>query len=213
MKRIMIPLTLLASVAAAFTLTSTARAQPIAPEWVEIAGLSAFGSGCPPGSYSALLSPDYLALTIKFGDFDAQLDPTVFPPINNPNEFCTLSVLLDFPGGWSYSLIDATYRGRVDLGVGTKGQQTSEYWFQGVPGSPSFSSSFLGPFFGPYERKDDLEVAAWVWSPCGVKRYLNIDADVSVSNAMNPAAKAYMNLKTAEIAVEATYGITWRLCD
>lgn len=213
MRRIIMTLaTALASALVVATSAGEASAQ-VAPEWVEIVDWSAGGSGCPAGSVFPVMSPDNLALTLKFREFDAQLDPTLSPPVNNGSEFCNISVLLNFPAGFSYSLISATYKGRVDLGPGTIGQQTSEYWFQGAAGSSAlFSSTFMGFAFGPYSRTDQLGVGALVWSPCGVDRYMNIDADVSVSNSSSPRNKAYMNVKTADIAVDVTYGITWRFC-
>jgi hypothetical protein len=211
MRTIMLLSVALASAFAFVARVPSAHAQT-APEWVRILKADGSGSGCPPGSISTVISPDLLSLTVKFSSFDARVGPNAGPN-SLPSKSCTMSVLLDFPAGWSYSLITADYLGRADLGEDTVGEQTSTYWFQGfLPSGEEFRTTLTGPFFSAYSRRDELPVGARVWSPCGLRRNLNIDADVSVSNTANASSNAFMNVKIAEFTNQVTYGITWRKC-
>lgn len=212
MKKFMLALTTLASAFAASALASTAHAQPSS---VTIADQKAAGSGCPQGSASAVLSPDKKAITITFAKFAAQLDPTVHPIINEPSKSCTVSLLLKFPGPYSYSIGTVDHKGRADIGPKAIGQQSATYWFMGelIHAHP-LSTTIQGFFFGDYVRRDTLGLADRVWSPCGELRHLLIDVNVSVSNTANPSTKAYINSTHIEFVTRAThkYGLEWRKC-
>lgn len=211
MKKAIVLLSAVAASAAFGVHATTAEAQPpVAPEWVRIDRISANGSGCPAGTVTAAISPDRQAVTLTFADFDASVAPGLDPA--RSSEFCGINLLLNYPGGWSFSIVTADYEGRVNLGPRVVGQQTSTYWFQGQLGRPRFATTIVGPAFGPYFRRDTLGTGAIVWSPCGARRYLNIDSDVSVSNMANPSASGFMNVKYLDVTVQVTYGLTWRLC-
>jgi Domain of unknown function (DUF4360) len=200
----------LGALLASYPYSEAAAAPPIAPESVRIVGVDADGSGCPPGSVTAYITADRQVLGLTFREFDAQVGPGLAPSAGN--SFCGVTVSLDYPAGWSYTLVSSTYRGRADLAPGVIGQQTSTYWFLGQTRQAEFNTTLFGPFFGPYTREDLIATSARVWSPCGVVRPLKIDADLSVSNTASPGARGFMNVKFQDISVVVTYGLTWRLC-
>lgn len=211
MKKLIILSAALAASAALCLGARDADAQLVAPEFVEIDRVSANGSGCPVGTVTAEISPDRQALTLVFADFDAAVGPDVDPA--RSSEFCNVSVLLDYPGGWSYSLISSDYFGRANLGAGVIGRQQATYWFQGAfSRRATFSTILQGPFVGDYIRRDLLDTEAFVWSPCGTRRSMNINSNVLVS-LVNPEGRGFMNVEVNEIAVRVTYGLTWRLCE
>lgn len=208
MEKIMCLSVVLASAFAFSALGDAAHAQPrAAPDWVKIASIQAAGSGCSSRNVRAQLSPDNHALLFTSLEIEAELDPTVTPSVNNPSKACNISMLLDYPAGWTFTLVSADHVGRASLEEGTLGQQTSTTWFQGdlVRGG-TFSTTLQGPFFGAgYKRREALSGPA-AWAPCYGQRYLNINVDVSVSNSQNPTAKAYMK------GVARGYQLAWKEC-
>jgi len=181
-----------------------------APENVEVRGFAYNGSGCPLGTVAWYIPDDRRALTLIFGqNFTAQASPLTAP--SDARKFCQLAIDLDFPAGYSYSVISADYRGFAELEDAVVGTQTSLYYFSGFTG-PRFRSRYVGPFSDSYFRRDTLGIEAAVWSPCGASRPLNISTQVAVSTLGNPTGSGMMTVDSIDLAVRQTYGLVWRKC-
>jgi len=180
------------------------------PDTVTISNLKFGGSGCPDGSVSAMLSPDYQALTLIFDDYMAEVGPDV----QNAKKrlFCQIGVQLDFPPGLTFSLVDLTYSGFASLDPGLTAQQKSTYYFQGQKqdDSYSFRTYLKGAWDGDYQRTDTLETVSW--APCGAKRSLNIVTSVQLDNKYNKRGSGLITLDSIDGQVTEEYGIRWRKC-
>lgn len=183
-------------------------AAPSAPDQVTIVSMVVAGPGCPPGTTSSYVTLDGLVLGLGFGELDARVGPGI--PPSQGSERCGVTLLLEHAEGWSYSLVSAVYRGRADLAQGVIGEQTSTYWFPGETRQEELSTTLSGPFFGPYVREDRIAMAS-VWSPCGARRPLKIDVEISAS-ALDRGATGFMNVKHLDVALDVTYGVEWRRC-
>src|SRR5690349_14114895 len=106
MKKIFV--SFVAATAAALVFAPRAEAQP-APEFVLINDVDYGGTGCPGGSVASQISGDRRSLTLLFDEFVSQAAPAL--PPGEARKSCDLTVLLDFPTGWSFTILTADYRG------------------------------------------------------------------------------------------------------
>ncbi len=198
----------LASVAAA-ALTGTA-AFADAPGYARIRSISYAGSGCPAGTVSQNVAPDLQAFTLIFDSFLAEKGPGI--PLSQSRKNCQVALDVDFPSGWSYTVMTVDYRGYVALDAGVRGTQKSTYYFQGQSRQAPLSTVMTGPRSGDYQIRDTLGLSAVVWSPCGAQRALNINAQVRVEGGTSRNAQGMITLDSIDGQLKHVYGIRWQRC-
>jgi hypothetical protein len=131
MKRMIITLAILAAGLAGTGTTRTAHAQ-VSPPSMRIRSFTHGGSGCPERSVGVNITAD--GFVFSFDRFVASVGPSV--EVAEKRKFCTLTVELDFPEGFSFSVADVDFRGFADLGAGIVGTQRASYYFAGFPPRP-----------------------------------------------------------------------------
>jgi len=181
------------------------------PNQVFIRNITANGSGCPIGSVGSDISPDAKAFTLTFSDYQAEMGPGI--PLSESRKNCQVSVAMNIPQGWSYTLLKVDYRGFATLDPGVIGQQRSTYYFQGASGRTNSGSLFTN-MYGPYSKdfivSDDIEIQDLVWSPCGVTRSLNINTEVRLQGPRG--SRGYITQDSIDGELTQTYLISWRRC-
>ncbi|TWW08152.1 hypothetical protein E3A20_27190 [Planctomyces bekefii] len=193
---------------AAATFAGAAQAQ--VPNYVRVRNISWAGSGCPAGSVAQNVSPDLQAFTLLFDSYIAQVGPGV--PIVEKRKNCQLSVDLDFPQGWSYTIFTVDTRGYASLEPGVNGLQQSRYYFMGSAATGTLKTPLVGPVDRDYQIRDVLGLSALVWSPCGATRALNINTEVRLDNSCAPGASGMMTIDSIDGNLKLIYGIQWRRC-
>lgn len=181
------------------------------PAGVTIRGIAYAGSGCPAGSVAENISNDAKALTLLFDSYVAEVGPGV--PFSEQRKNCQIAVDLQFPSGWSFSIIDVDYRGYASLEPGVIGTQKASYYFQGQSRTGNLQTNLYGPVTKDYHIRDTLGVDAQVWSPCGASRALNINSQVRVDNSRNTRARGVMTLDSVDAQITHVYGLQWRRCN
>jgi hypothetical protein len=68
-------------------------------------------------------------LTLIFDDMVAAVGPGIAASEMRKN--CVLNLLLHYPQGFQYSVLDTTYRGYVYLDAGIAAKQEALFWFSG----------------------------------------------------------------------------------
>lgn len=179
------------------------------PAYVRIRGLSWAGSGCPAGSVASNVSADLKAFTLLFDNYVAQVGPGI--PLGESRKNCQIAVDLDFPAGWSYTVMTVDYRGYGSLESGVRGEEASAYYFQGSSATGRLTTALIGPTARDYQIRDTLGISAFVWSPCGLQRALNINSQVRLTSS-NPSARGLMTVDSIDGQLVHTYGIVWRRC-
>ncbi len=201
---------LIARLAGALLLLSGAtQAFADAPTYVRVRSISYAGSGCPAGSVAQNISPDRMAFTLLFDQYIAEIGPGI--PLANSRRNCQILTDLDFPQGWSYSVLTVDYRGYANLEAGVTGQQQSAYYFQGSSTTARLATTFNGPTARDYQIRDTLGLSAVVWSPCGAQRALNINTQVRLSSASR-FAQGMLTTDSIDGQVKQIYGFQWRRC-
>lgn len=191
-------------------LTSAAFASDPHPEYVRVRHINYAGTGCPAGSVAQNLAPDGKAFTLLFDQYVAEAGPGVALTAGRKN--CAINVDLDFPQGWSYSILDVDYRGFVQLDAGATAEQKSAYYFQGDFRTASLATVMRGPLTKDYQIRDSLGLEALVWSPCGASRSLNINTQVRTA-ALSRSARGLITIDSIDGELTHVYGIRWRRCN
>lgn len=202
----------LALVGAPLFLSLAASAQADVPDYVRVRNIHYAGTGCPAGSVAENISPDRQAFTVSFDQYIAAIGPGV--AITEKRKNCQLTVDLDFPPGWSFTIFSVDYRGYVSLERNVQGSQQSKYYFQGQAATGTLVSQFNGPIDDDYQIRDELGLSAQVWSPCGAQRALNINSIVLLNNARNRNGSGLMTLDSidGQLRLVHRYGLQWRRC-
>jgi hypothetical protein len=209
MKKII--LTAMATIISALALgTSASAASSSLPPYARLRHISFAGTGCPAGSVAGLFDADVTAFRVYFDDFVAQTGPGL--PMSEKRKNCQLSIDFDIPAGWSFSVASMEYRGFVDLDAGVTAQQTSTYYFQGAAQTARLSTTINGPIARSYDIKDTLAIEGQVWSPCGLNRALNVNAQVLV-NSTSSRREGIITLDRLDARVAHIFGLQWRRCN
>lgn len=168
------------------------------------------GTGCKDGSVAVDLSSDYEAMTLIFDKYEAQIGGDA--ESSKKRRFCQILVDLDFPAGFSFTLVSLDYSGYASLDYGVNAEQKSTYYFQGFAKDErfSFKTKLFGVLDQDYDRRDVLEMAAW--SPCDKKRGLNIVTTLQLDNRKNKHGEGLITLDSIEGVVKEKYGLRWRKC-
>jgi len=195
---------------ATVTLGSSQVLAQMSPANVTIRSISYAGSGCPAGSVSQNLAPDFKAFTLLFDSFIASVGPA--EPISQKRKNCQINVDFSFPQGWTYALVSFDYRGFVDVERDVIGLQQTSYYFQGAPQTARFKTSMPGPVSRDYQVRDALDLTATVWSPCGESRSLNINSEVRLDNTRNRNGRGLITVDSVDGNIAHTYGIAWKRC-
>ncbi len=174
---------------------------------VTIQGVAANGTGCPPGSVVAAITPDRSQVELLFSKFSAELDkkPTQFDSQTN----CTASIQLKYPSGWSVSWDRVEQRGFVDLSGGAQGQIRNRFY---IPGNGGFDISRVYNF-----RTNDVEDYTFVqdaisdiFTECGAQVPLNVDTRVRLYGTPTGYNTVTVDSETAK--VRTLLHLTWRRC-
>jgi hypothetical protein len=137
-------------------------------ETVQIAGVDYSESGCPKSSASFTVSPDGQELSILFDAFSA----------TNGQAICNLSIPIEIPEGYQFSLYDIDYRGFV--AANTNANLRVAYSFVDQIGS-GFNKIFQDEI--NYDVQDNLVTLADARSPNGDRVNLQIDLSLTVTGS------------------------------
>ncbi len=206
--KVLAPIAILASTPL-FALSRTVPEQPIL-----IDNISFKGTGCSDASTASVnVAPDKQAFTVSFSEFIAEAGPGIPASANRKN--CNLTLDLDIPAGWQFSIVDFNFRGFVNLDAGVNAEHSATYFLQGDPQQLKFSSVSKGSFTQDYVYTDKVGVGSVVWSACGAKRALSVNTAIRVWNTDKvkfPTAAGLITNDTIDGQIVQKYGITWRQC-
>ena len=180
------------------------------PDYVRVRSISYAGSGCPAGSVAENISLDKQAFTLLFDSYIAEVGPGV--PVREKRKNCQLLVDLDFPQGWTYTVMDVDYRGYVSIERGVTAEQSSAYYFQGQGQSGTLETKIKGEKDDDYHLRDLVGLSALVWAPCGARRALNINTQIQVDNSANKRAAGLMTVDSVDGQLTQIFHLKWERC-
>ena len=182
------------------------------PSYVKINSIAAAGTGCPLGTIAKNVSSDKKAFTMTFSDYIAEVYDGSLPADSRRN--CTLTVDLDFPEGWSYSVVNFDYRGYVYLDEKVNAIAKAQYYFQSQEQNAEFVSRLTGETDRDYHFRDSLGLDAVIWSPdCdGASRPLNLQTQIRVNNNRNKNGEGFITVDSIDGEFSQSYGLVWKKC-
>ncbi|WP_046729081.1 DUF4360 domain-containing protein [Streptomyces humi] len=181
------------------------------PDKIVINVATVNGSGCPAGTTAVAVSEDNEAFTVTYSAYLAQAggnsDPTAF------RRNCQLNLVVHVPGGFTYAIASADYRGFASLQQGATGTQRASYYFQGSSNTAAASHPFSGPYNDNWQATDTTDWAQLVWAPCGVQRNFNINTELRVNaGTANPGKVSFMTMDSTDGDISTVYHLAWKQC-
>ena len=165
------------------------------------------GNGCPAGTASVTLSPDYKSLSLIFDQFIVEAGGA---NRSLERKSCSVAIPVHIPQGFSVSVINADYRGYVSLPFQASARMTAEYFLAGSVG-PRFDKVFMGKTDTDYQFSNQIGVQAVVWSACGADTILRVNAAMLVrTNRQNDQATATVD--SADFKTGILYQLQWKRC-
>lgn len=187
------------------------------PSDIQILSATWSGNGCPANTVSTSLSPDRTAITFGFDAFQTYIGPGVPPQEHTKN--CAIHLQLKYPGGYQFSLVEATYHGFAILDEGVTGSFLSSYFFSQDADALSTTRTEIqggGLWAGGqvYTKQDQIPTASMIYSPCGAEGMLNVNNRISLrTDGKNPEASGSITDDDATIAFTQQVNIQWQKCE
>ncbi|GAA2483245.1 DUF4360 domain-containing protein [Streptomyces gobitricini] len=177
---------------------------------IEIATVN--GSGCPQGTAAVAVAPDNTAFTVTYSDYLAQVGVGAKPTDFRKN--CQLNLIVHVPGGFTYAVASADYRGYAKLEPGATAEQKASYYFQGSPDTARTSHPYRGPYDNNWQATDQTDWGQLVWAPCGAKRNFNINTELRVSAGTSDPAKtnSFITMDSTDGDIKTIYRLAWKEC-
>jgi hypothetical protein len=187
---------------------------PAPEEPILIENVSFKGTGCADESTASVnISEDKQAFTVTFSEFLAEAGVGI--PASASRKNCALTLDLDIPAGWQFSIADFNFRGFMTLDQGISAEHSATYFLQGDPKQLKFASTNKGPFSEDYVYTDTIGIGSQVWSACGIKRALSINTAIRVWNTNKikfPTAAGLITNDSIDGEITQVWGLTWRKC-
>jgi hypothetical protein len=180
-----------------------------------VADVTAAGSGCPAGSWNALISPDGQTFTLLFSAYEVKVSPGQLFDIKQ----CLVNVGFRDPQGLPLSFVlgEVTHQGYALLDTpGMRATRTSRYVFSANGASahgltpPTQFANIVGPYQSSYVQTDD--VFSGKWSPCASISNLVVDTNLMLQNDAQRRGSGYLNTATVDGALTVAFRIAWRHC-
>lgn len=210
----------LASVVTAALLSASAMAADVntlngpdlANEGIEIYGFDYGGNGCPEGTASALMTPDYSKISMFFDAYSAD---STYGNTGRVRKSCNLGISVKVPHGLTVALVGLQYRGYIDNEPGAFTSLQADYFFAGERVGARLRKEWLDedyPITEDFLVDDSFHIGSIVWSPCGEDAIIR--ANTSIRAYQGPdEGKAEIQLDTVDVSSKIEYQLQWDSCD
>ncbi|RPA77082.1 hypothetical protein BJ508DRAFT_417294 [Ascobolus immersus RN42] len=166
------------------TLLSRSAVPPV--DSVSIKGVVYGGSGCPQKTADPIISKDGKSITIDYDSSKYTAFQHKSSSVADSRKNCQITLKLEFPSGWSYSVAETSYAGHVKLDKGVTATQTINYYFSGETDQVTQFASFQGPVDKDFVVVDTIAYEKNVWSSCSSStELLNVNSALRVEGDGN----------------------------
>lgn len=181
---------------------------------ITIVSASTSGSGCPSGTVSTDLSPDKTVITFGFDAFQTFIGPEF--SIRDRSKNCQLHLNLQYPGGFTFSVVESTYHGFAYLEEGVTGSFYSTYYFSQDAGKTTTTKTSIEgggewALGQVYTKSDKVPTTGLIWAPCGASGILNINNRIGLSST-NKTSEGMLTDDDATVAFTQQLHLTWAEC-
>jgi hypothetical protein len=184
--------------------SQAAKAVAPAPEGAgSIESVEYVGTGCPAGSTTTGLSPDKQVATSIFSSFVASAGPGT--PPGDASKNCLMTLQINVPEGWQYSLESVHHRGFAGLERNVTASRQSLYIISGNPAQVTPPAQFQGETTDDYTH-EDVGPDNGVWSPCGGGQVLYAATQIEVDNRGRSGRGGQLTVDTIDTELQ------WKTC-
>ncbi|KAG7288391.1 hypothetical protein NEMBOFW57_007923 [Staphylotrichum longicolle] len=180
-------------------------AAPPAPKDIKIVNVTAIGSGCPVGHAYVNVDATGTIFDVAFDEYIVTAGPGSSP--SNSRKNCRISINLQFPAGYQFSVIETRFTGYASLSQGQTGTCRAGYTFAGDSSQEVvFQKNILAPYEDNYNMIAGVGVESF--SRCGGSTaILNVNSEIRIT----PISTPYPGTMTVRAPYKAT--LQWRRCD
>eukprot|EP00244_Chara_vulgaris_P013477 TRINITY_DN7716_c0_g1_i1.p1 TRINITY_DN7716_c0_g1~~TRINITY_DN7716_c0_g1_i1.p1 ORF type:complete len:202 (+),score=24.43 TRINITY_DN7716_c0_g1_i1:261-866(+) len=173
---------------------------------VSIAHVSYNGNGCPSGSTEVILSSDLQSLTAIYSQYTAYTPG----PVANRRRYCTVSVGLKYPTGFTFAVGTVTYRGFAQLDKGVVGTLAASYYFAGTTETAKTFRKLPSPFNNNFEFSDKFLTA--VYTPCGLTAPRNLVLKSEVRVVPKAKMSGLVTVDSQDLSLKQIFRLNWKNC-
>ncbi|ABC32377.1 conserved hypothetical protein [Hahella chejuensis KCTC 2396] len=180
-------------------------------EDIEIYDFAYGGSGCPSGSASAVMSPDYSKISMFFDQYTADSTTT---DSGRVRKSCNLGVAVRVPHGLTVALVALDYRGYVDNAPGAYASLQANYFFAGESVGSRLNKEWIdpeNPIVEDFLVEDNFRIGSISWSPCGEDAIIRANTSIKAYKAAD-GGKAEIQLDTVDASSKIEYQLQWDTC-
>ncbi|WP_026923706.1 DUF4360 domain-containing protein [Glycomyces arizonensis] len=180
------------------------------PDSIVIDVATVNGSGCPAGTAAVAVNEGNTSFTVTYSDYLAQAGGDSSPLDFRKN--CQLNLIVNVPGGFTYAIARADYRGFGYLEEGATGTQKASYYFSGDAQTSSATHVLEGPYSDNWQFSDEVDAPQLVYKPCGEERNFNINTELRVRAGDDPDLVSFMAMDSTDGDIETVYHFAWKRC-
>ena len=199
--------TILGTTALFLATTTVASAHNLGAVTIEKVGYA--GNGCPAGSAEVILANDKKSASVIFDDYIVEAGGHGQRTFQRKK--CDIAFGLKVPNGFSVALIDADYRGFVDLPRRAKATFTRDYFFAGTRG-PRLKKSWKGETSEDFFVKDRMGVMSRVYSACGADVILRSKTATTIRTSRGNEAMIAVDSADLTSKTIFRYNFSWKKC-
>ncbi|KAK4118999.1 hypothetical protein N657DRAFT_582523 [Parathielavia appendiculata] len=183
----------------------TLAAAPPPPSDIKILNVTAIGSGCPAGHAYVNVDATRTVFDIAFDEYIVSAGPGT--SVSDSRKNCRISINLQFPSGYQFSVIETRFTGYASLSDGQTGTCRAGYTFAGDNRQEVvFQKNLVAPYEDNYNMIAGVGVESF--SRCGgTTAILNVNSEIRIT----PISTPYRGTMTVRNPYTAT--IQWRRCD
>ena len=199
--------TILGTTALLLATTSVSSASNLGGVTIQEVGYA--GNGCPAGSAEVILANDKKSASVIFDDYIVEAGGQGQRTFNRKK--CDLAFGLKVPNGWSVAMINADYRGFIDLPRRAKATFTRDYFFAGSRG-PRLKKTWKGAQSDDFFVNDQMGVMSQVYSACGADVILRSKTAATVRTSRGHEAMAAIDSADLTSKTIFRYNFSWKQC-
>ncbi|MDZ4678032.1 MAG: DUF4360 domain-containing protein [Oligoflexia bacterium] len=135
-------------------------------------------NGCPPGTYSVVLSPDQQVLSVLFDSFNVEAGGNTGRL--QDTKTCRLQIPINVPAGHRIGVYKVDYRGYVNIPHKGRSHLMVDYIFANQK-SPTFHKQMMGARNQEYILTDTIGAGHMKWTACGMPTIIDLKATLSLA--------------------------------
>ncbi|KAK0736336.1 hypothetical protein B0T21DRAFT_383899 [Apiosordaria backusii] len=172
---------------------------------IKILGVTAIGTGCPAGHAFVNVDATGTIFDVAFDKYIVSAGPGTSPATDSRKN-CRISINLQFPSGYQFSIVETRFTGYASLAQGQTGTVRAGYTFSGdARQEVVFQKNLVAPYEDNYNMLAGVGVESF--SACGkTTAILNVNSEIRIT----PLATPYFGTMT--VSAPQKLALKWRRC-